>query len=183
LLALVIFLYSFRLWQTTGCLHFAGFYFNPLSIKIDVEQELSLDQPERRMGRVFHNKVIAAPFAISKSYAKVLDPKFLLDLMGLAGVLLLVLAITRIVETRNKKGFFHITLQAILIFISLTHISPKTAFWLMSLGFYSLSLWGIRSVSKNKLIPFLFIILILLSLWYFAFNWQMRSICDEIFFN
>lgn len=178
---MLITVFLFRLWQTTGCQHFRGFYFNPLAIKINVESQTNLDD-QRTIAKIFHNKVIVAPIEISKSFAQVIDPKVLLDLLGPAGLVFFMLALAQIAKTKNKLGFVHLTVVLIAAFLSLTAIAPKTAFFALSLSFYSFSLWGTRfKVSKH--LSLILLGLIFLNLWYFAINWQMPSICDEIFFN
>ncbi|MBI2599054.1 hypothetical protein HYW40_02455 [Candidatus Curtissbacteria bacterium] len=178
---LLITVFLFRLWQTTGCQHFRGFYFNPLAIKINVESQRDLDS-QRLVARIFHNKVIVAPIEISKSFAKVIDPQVLLDLLGPAGLVFLILALAQITKTRNRFGFTHLTVVLIAVFFSLTVVSPQTSFFAVALSLYSFSLWGIK-FKVSKYLSLLLIVLIFLNLWYFAINWQMPALCDEIFFN
>jgi len=177
-------LFSSRLWQTTGCRQFNGFYFNPISIKINVESQTSIDPKDQKfISRVFHNKATAAPFEISKDISKIIDTRYLLDILGPAGLVFFILGIASILKNKNKLGYSHLFITVIILFSALTTIPPKTSFWLMSLSFYSLSFWGISSLSKNKYIPTLLVILILATFWYFAINWQMPMICNEIAFN
>ena len=172
------------MWQTTGCKHFSGFYFNPLSIKINVESQTSLDPPgQKAISRIFHNKLVATPYEVSKSLAQTVDPKFLLDVLGPAGLSFLILSLVEIFKAQRLLGYIHLgTVIAILVF-SQTSVSPKIAFWLISLSFYSLSFWGVKTVAKNKYAGFFLMVLIFYSLWYFAINWQMPGVCNEIFFN
>ncbi len=112
-----------------------------------------------------------------------IDPSFLLEVLGPAGFLLLILSPVEIFRSKRKLGFIHLIAVLGVLVLSLRPVSPKIAFWAISLSLYTFSLWGIGAVVKNKYISFLFIILIFYSLWYFAINWQMPALCNEIFFN
>ncbi|MDO8487453.1 MAG: hypothetical protein Q7S45_04115 [Candidatus Curtissbacteria bacterium] len=165
-------------------MHFNGFYFNPLSVKINVESQTGLDPSGQKViSKIFHNKIVTFPFEASKSFAKTIDPGFLLEVLGPAGFLLLILSPVEIFRRKRKLGFIHLTVVLAVLIFSLRPISPKIAFWAVSISFYTLSLWGIGAVVKNKYISFFFIVLIFYSLWYFAINWQMPALCNEIFFN
>gem|GEM_PF-6297292 len=120
---------------------------------------------------------------MSKSLVKTIDPRFLQDVLGPAGFLLLILSSVEIFKGRRKLGFIHLSIILSILAFSQTAVSPKITFWLISLSLFSLSLWGIGMVAKNKYTSFFFLILIFYSLWYFAINWQMPTLCNEIFFN
>lgn len=166
-------------------MHFNGFYFNPLSVKINVESQISLDPPSQKaISKIFHNKIVTFPFEVLKSFAKTIDPGFLLGILGPAGFLLLILAPFEIFRGKKRKlGTIHLTLVLAALIFSLGPISPKIAFWVISLSLYTFSFWGISAAVKNKYVSFLFVVLIFYSLWYFAINWQMPTLCNEIFFN
>lgn len=184
LFLLLIALFSFRLWQTTGCRQFNGFYFNPISVTINVESQSSIDTAGfRQVTRFFHNKAVAAPFEVSKSFARTLDPRFLLDVLGPVGLLFLTRALFEIFGNKRSLGYLHILGTVVVLALSLTSLAPKTAFWLIALSYYSLSLWGINPISKDKKLSLLSILLIFYSLWYFAINWQMFQVCNDIFFH
>ncbi|MEX2028032.1 MAG: hypothetical protein WD988_00850 [Candidatus Curtissbacteria bacterium] len=185
MLILVVGLFSFRLWQTTGCRQFNGFYFNPISVKINVESQSSIDTTtERQIIRFFHNKAVTAPYEVSKSFARTLDTRFLLDVLGPAGILFLISGLFEIFRYKRKIGFIHLlTAVAILLFSITAILTPKSFFTLIALSYYSLCLWGVAPLSKDKRIGFVSIVLIFYSLWYFAINWQMSKICNDIFFH
>lgn len=182
---LLIILFSFRLWQTTGCRQFNGFYFNPISVTINVESQSSIDTAGlRQVTRFFHNKAVAAPLEVSKSFARTLDLRLLLDILGPAGLLFLISGIFEIFRNKHKLGLFHIIVTVVILSFSITSLAtPKSFFVLIALSYYSLSLWGVGPLSKDKRLSLLSIVLIFYSLWYFAVNWQMSQVCNDIFFH
>ena len=94
-------LFAFRLWQTTGCLKFSDYHFNSLSIKISVEDHVNTDGTlNRQTARFFHNKLITGIYEYSKSYLKLFEPRFLLDILGPLGLVLVILTIFKI---NNQK--------------------------------------------------------------------------------
>lgn len=178
----LITVYAFRLWQTSGCKQFVGFYFNPLSIKISVESQVNLDQSmSRQLSRLFHNKVTAGIFEFSKAFSFPFDTKFLMEILGPIGLVLVVLAIFEALKARNLLNFAHLSLPPIFSAISLTSLSPKIVFYLLALTWYSLAFKG--TMSRSRVLVPLFLILIPLTFWYFLFSWQIPTICHEIFFN
>lgn len=177
-------MFSFRLWQSSGCKSLNGLFFNPLSVKISVETQTNFDPPDQKLiSKFFHNKAIAFPFEFTKSFFKILEPQFLLDILGPAGIILILFAIIETFKNKNKFGFGHLFIVIAAFLISLTSIPPKKDFLMIVLSSYSFSLWGIKPLSLNRLNSFLFVMLIFLTIWFFIINWQMPKICNEIFFN
>jgi len=132
---IVIFIFAFRIWQSTGCKDFISLSFDPKIVKISVEEQVSLDQGlSRQTARFFHNKASVGFFELAKFYSKLLEPRLILEVLGPIGIWAVALALTR----------------------------PR---------------------KLNRFAVFVSSILTVATLWYFAFSWQMQSICNEIFFN
>lgn len=177
-------LFSFRIWQTTGCKKFLSFYFNPISIKISVETDVNTDLGvDRNISRFFHNKVTGGIFEFSKSLAMTFQPRLLVEFLGPLGLILVVTAFLEVFKKRQHLVKFHFILILIASFIAIFTLSPKASFFVLAISWYSFSLWGIELFIKSRLTKTVFIILAVLSFWYFIFGWQMNTICNEIFFN
>ena len=177
-------LFSFRGWQTTGCKKFLSFYFNPLSIKVSVETNVNTDLGvDRNISRLFHNKVTVGIFELSKSFASTFQPRFLGEFLGPVGLILVVTAFLEVFKKRKYLAKFHFILILIASFIAIFTLSSKASFFLLVISWYSFSIWGIDLFLKTKLAKIVFILLVIMSFWYFIFGWQMNSICNEIFFN
>lgn len=178
------FVFGFRLWQTTGCQNFSNFYFNPLIIKIHVEEQRSLDlNINDASSRFFHNKASVGFFEFTKSYASVFNARHLLELLGPLGLVLIFLAIHNIFKKKKIVGFVHLTFILVCALLTILPINPKASFLLFALFLYSLLFWSIDFFIKNKKLTLFIIILIPITFWYFSFNWQMATVCNEIFFN
>lgn len=177
-------LFAFRIWQTTGCRHFAGFYFNPLTIVINVESQRSLDEDSKNSTpRFFHNKLTAGIFEYTKTYFSAFNPRFLLELLGPVGIVAVFFGVKNVVERRRTFGIFHLILILIASFIATLAISPKTAFFLIAFSWYSFTFQGIANFLTRKTYLAMFILLVPITLWYFFVSWQMPAICHDIFFN
>lgn len=182
--ALLVFTLSFRIWQTTGCRQFESHYFNPISIKINVESQVGVDVGvNRNIARFFHNKATTGIFEMTKSYISTLEPRFLLEILGPLGAMLVLVSATLALKKRQILTLVHL---ASLLAASSLLILPKyskESFYLVALLWYGFSFWGIRYLMETRIKITLFIILVPLTLWYFTFSWQMPMICHEIFFN
>src|SRR3989344_3324808 len=131
LVILVITVFAFRLWQTTGCKKFTDFHFQPISVKADVESAINVDSGGKIVPRFFHNKITYGLFDFSKTYFLTLQPSYLLELLGPVGLVLSVLAGPKAVYFKSK--ILLVNLFMILLF-SLFLIIILAAF----LSFYQL---------------------------------------------
>ena len=180
----LIFIYLFRIWQTTGCRQFRGFYFNPLSIKINVESQIGTDiNINRNVSRFFHNKISAGIHEIVKSYALTLEPRLLLEILGPVGISLVAISIFCVFKNKAMLKFTHLLIVLATSFILILPVPPKTPFYLNAVAWYSFSFWGIGFFLKKGIFQILFITLLMMTFWYFSFSWQIPAICNEIFFN
>ena len=176
--------FSFRIWQTTGCKQFSSFYFNPLSIKVSVESNVNTDfGMDRNISRFFHNKATVGIFEFSKNFASAFQPKLLMVILGPVGLILATAAFLKVFEKRRYLPKFHFAVILTTSLIAISTLNSKISFFLLAIFWYSFSLWGIDFFLKTKLAKIVFVLLAFLSLCYFIFDWQMKLICDEIFFN
>lgn len=183
-LLVTIFIFSARIWQSTGCLNFLPTKFDTQIIKIKVEEQVNADRGvEREVSRFFHNKVSTGFFEAAKATSKFADPIFLLDILGPLGLLLIILAtITLVKKFTLQQGTHFLLVLASIIFVSIIKNS-QLSFYAVALALYSFSLWGTKALKPNKLTILAFFVAAIITLWYFALSWQMSAICNEIFFN
>src|SRR3990167_727894 len=164
---LVILIFLFRIWQSSGCREFSGFLFNPLSIKINVESQVALDfSLNRNISRFFHNKVTVGVFELTKSLISTFDTRFLLEILGPLGLALVIFGL--------------ILLVAIFAIFSK---NPKVSFYVLAFSWYSFAIRGLDYFWLNAKSLMILITLFFLTFWYFTFSWQMPTICKEIFFR
>lgn len=183
-LLLTIFLFAFRLWQTTGCKKYAGFYFNPISVRINVEEQRNLDLgTSSSMSKLFHNKVSAFFWEASKSYLNTTSPRFLLDILGPLGLFLAISSFSNVVKKPKAIHTLSLILIGIASLLLILPIDPRKTFYVAAISWYSFSLFSTDTLVKSRKSILLFLFLLLVSFWYFAFSWQMKAICNEIFFN
>ena len=181
---IIICLFAFRIWQTTGCRQFSSFYFNPLSIKINVESNIASDLGiERNISRFFHNKVTSGIFELTKSFTSTFNLRFLLELLGPLGLILTVSMIIRIIKKREITAIGHFGIILVASMVAIVPVNPKTAFSLFALAWYSFAARGIAYFSQGVKFWIIFIALSLFSFRYFIYSWQMLTICNDIFFN
>lgn len=180
---ILIGLFSLRIWQTTGCQQFSHFRFDPLSVKISVESQVGLDNTERFISRFFHNKITTGVFEISKSYTLNFDTRFLIEVLGPLGLVLVLLAIYHIFKVKNSLGFIHFSFVLLIPITKILPINSALSYYIFAVNLYGFSLWGLDGNILKKQTLLLVIILIPITLWYFAFSWQMPTICHEIAFN
>ena len=177
-------LFAFRLWQTTGCKHFLGHYFNPIYIKINVEAQVGIDKNVSKLeSKFFHNKLTAIVFEPAKSYLAAFEPSYLLEMLSPLGVLLFLLSIKKAISTKNKIIVLHFLLVLTAALIYITPFSPKNSFFIFSFLIYSFSLWHVDYFAAKKYRILIFLLLLVFSLVFFAYTWQMKSLCNEIKFN
>ncbi|OGD93651.1 hypothetical protein A2697_01540 [Candidatus Curtissbacteria bacterium RIFCSPHIGHO2_01_FULL_41_44] len=177
-------LFGFRIWQTTGCRQFASFYFNPLAIKINVEEQVSLDSSlNRSVSRFFHNKLTIGIFEITKSYMQTFEPRFSLETLGPLGLILILTALFKVVKAPNIVGITHLLIVLIVSVFAILPVKPQTSFYILAVTRFSVAFWGLDYFLRTKPLAILFFGLGFLTLWYFSISWQMPTICNEIFFN
>lgn len=176
--------FSYRIWQTTGCKQFIGFYFNPLQIKITAEENINLDSNlNRNIARAFHNKVTIGVFESLKAATKTINSDFILDTTGPIGIVLLPASLLILLNKRNKLQFAHLIVIVLLMASSILVGNSKRSFWIVYLAQASFSLWSLGFFGSGKLKVVIYSILIVATIWYFSFNWQLQTFCNEIFFN
>lgn len=179
----VVLVFGFRLWQTTGCQQFRGFYFNPAAVVINVESQTKYDVGvPRAISKFFHNKATATPIEISLSYVQNFEPNYLLAVAGPLGLVLTITSIARLIKTKNKLLVLHPALILIAALLRISKIDPKVTFYISAFSLYSFCLWSLNNFQSTKKIVVL-VVLAVVSLWYFALNWQMPLICREILFK
>jgi len=183
LVILATLVFSFRIWQSTGCQEFFSFHFNPLIIKINVESQVLLDSAlERNISRFFHNKVTVGVFEVTKSFVFTFNPRFLLGILGPAGLVLITLNFYKLFNKRNIINTSLFGLVLAVSFFNIIFTSPKFFFYLAAISWYLFALTAINYLTslKSKVI---LIVLIFLTFWYFIFSWEMNAICQRIFFR
>lgn len=183
-IVIVILLFAIRIWQSSGCKNFLPFKFSPLDVKISVEEQVNLDKDiNRQTARFFHNKASTGAFKFAKSYSEVIDTKVLLAILGPLGIILIVLAIVYTAKNLKVTNATHLLLVLASILFANQSANSKFSFFMLTASLYSFSMWGLNVVEKNKYLTIIFPVLVLITLWFFAFDWQMKAICNEIFFN
>jgi len=177
-------LFAFRLWQTTGCKHFAGFYFNPISIKINVEEQRNLDVgTDIYLSKFFHNKISSGFYQIARSYVYTFNPRYILEIIGPLGLTLALISFSKIIK--NPKSVYTLVCAAVVLssLLLILPIDPKKTFYINAICWFIFSICSAHTFSGSKRKLILFCILLVISFWYFAFSWQEKAICNEIFFN
>ncbi len=183
-LTILILLFAFRMWQTTGCRQFKSFRFNPLAIIIGVEAGVSSDKGvNRTISRFFHNKVSVGTYEVLNSFVDTFSPNFFLELFGPIGVVIAFSTLQTSVIKKRKLELLSLAIIIIFSTLALFIFNPKTAFYLLAISWYALILLSSFSFLRNKLLFFIFIFLAFFTFWYFTFSWQLSAICHEIFFN
>lgn len=176
-------LYIFRLWQMSGCQSFNSFHLNPLTVKIAVEsQRLIDDNTDKITPRIFHNKITTGVFENAKNLQTIFNPSFLVSVVNPAGLFIIVYLLINI--PRVKSTFFPVHLAYIFISaLFMTLINPKVGFYNFALALYTFSFWIIKFIEKRLALKILLLVLIIFSFWYYFLDWQMKTICNEIFFS
>lgn len=180
---ILIALFAFRLWQTTGCKNFNSFRLNPLAIKINVESQRNIDQKSSNLiSKIFHNKVSTGLFEETKNYLSLFNPNLIISLVGPIGLISLILAIIRGLNKRNRAIFASLAYVFLSAFLA-TKLDPKQGILNFAFSLYLFCFWAISAFSASFKMMAVFIFLAIFSFWYFSFDWQMPLICNEIFFN
>ena len=151
LITFVLITFIFRLWQTTGCQSFLSYWFNPLSIKISVEEQVNSDNnSNRQVSRFFHNKASSGAIEISKSYLNNIEPRHLLEILGPLGILLFLVSIAALVKKPKRLQVVHlIFLLSTMLFSIMSH-NAKLVFFINAITLYSFSLWAFSIIEFNK---------------------------------
>lgn len=180
---MIIAIFALRIWQSTGCRQFVSFKFNPIAIKISVESNINTDRGiERNIARLFHNKITVGVFEFTRATIAPFDLAVMLEILGPLGLILLISSCIYVLKSKHFFSIAHFSLMPISSLAAVLLSDSKLVFYLLSFSLYSFSMWGFSYLFKSKY-AFLLIFLIPITLWYFAFNWQMPQICHEIFFN
>lgn len=183
-LLLAVITFSARIWQSTGCLNFLPTYFDIQIVTIKVEEQVNLDWGiDRGVSRFFHNKASTGFFEAAKATSKFADPVFLLDILGPLGLVLIIFATSSLVKKFTPLLGAHFLLVLTSIILAMFSKNSKISFYTVSAALYSFSLWGTTTFKTNRLATFAFFALALVTLWYFALSWQMKAVCNEIFFR
>lgn len=181
---LLVVLFAFRIWQSSGCLNFRSFVFDSRRITATVESSRQYEtNPNGLLSRLEHNKLTVAPYEFGLNLSALLDPRYLLDLIGPAGLAAALIAIYSIVSQRRRAGLLFLAILLTAQILATLFTSSKTdmlilcVLWFL-LGFWSLNFW---SLTKKRL--FVFLLLWLYSLWFFFISWQLPLLCNEILFK
>lgn len=179
----LILLFSFRIWQTSGCISFNSFHINPLTVKIAIEsQRLTDDKPNDLTSKFFHNKISTGIFENSKNLITVSSPVLLISILSPIGIFLSIFIFANLKKIKSPLFYLHIA-YILISSILLTLTSPKIAMYNFALSLYTFTFWSVKLTSGRIKPVIIFIILIIISFWYYSLDWQIKSICNEIFFN
>lgn len=179
---LLLALYGVRFWQTTGCVAFRGHYFNPLAVVIRVETDRKLDdQPAEQ--KVFHNKITATISELTNSYTQVIDPRFIIQLIGPLGLVLFVWALYIVLAKRSRLQLIHLVSIFVVSALALTSFRPEIVFYLLFGFLTSFTFWSLKPIAKSKKQVAIFLLLLLFTLWFFAINWRMDLVCNQMLYK
>lgn len=181
-LVILIALFSFRLWQTTGCRQFRSFWLSPQAVIIKVEEDVGTDRgQDRNISRFFHNKYQSRFILTIQSLTSALDTRLLIDILGPVGIAAFGVAVYTTIKTKKMPGILHLfSLFPVILFATFTPWA-KQSFYLYMIVLYSFSIRSTKSMAKLSIL--LILALAVVSFWYFSFSWQLESFCHEIFFN
>ncbi len=184
LLTLLVSIFVFRIWQSTGCLSVFNYKFDPSSIPTIVEsQRLSDTDQSSLSSRLIHNKLTVAPNQLLLSLSSTTTPKFLIDLISPLVLISALIATYSIIKNKNKVGLFLLAALACFQVATTLFISSKPAILFLCALWFFLAIWSLDFYVKKTWRTIVFILLWLYSLWFLFINWQMPQICNEIFFN
>lgn len=176
-------MYSFRIWQSSGCLNINNFRINPLTVKIAIEsQRLTDDKPNSFSSKFFHNKLTTGIFENSKNYISIFNPVLIISIIGPLGFFLLLTILINFKKITNNFFYIHLAFVCISS-VLLVLISPKIGFYNFAVSLYTFTFWSLKFISNRNILLLIAIILALISFWYYSLDWQMKLICNEIFFN
>ncbi len=179
----VVFLTTFRIWQSTGCSGFISHKFKFSDVITTVESQRIYDpNPQSLEAKIFSNKFVVVPRIFLMSYLNYFEPRYLLSLIGPLGLSMLLVSIWVVIQKRIKAGFLHFFAVIAGILFSV-YLTSRFNNLIILLCLESFSIWSVRFFSKNKKRFSVFVILFIVSLWFFFINWQMPGVCNEMFFK
>lgn len=182
ILALTL-LYGFRVWQMTGCQSFNSFRINPLTVKIAVESQRLIDtQSDAITPRIYHNKITTGIFENAKNFLAIFNLNLLIAILGPAGLFATIYLLANIKKGKNPLIWLHVV-YIFLSSLALTIFDPKVGFYNFALSLYTFSFWLVFLPVKKTYVKIFLLILIIISFWYYSLDWQMKTICNEIFFS
>lgn len=182
LVVILLALFSFRLWQTTGCRQFKSFYLNPQLVTLKVEEDVGTDRGvDRNVSRFFHNKYQTRFILSVQSMTSMLDARLVTDVLGPLGVLAFAVSVYTTIKTKKIIGILHLIVLFLVIMFATFTTQAKQSFYLFSVALYSFSLRSSKTIVK--LPTWLILLLAVATFWHFSFSWQFESFCHDIFFN
>lgn len=181
---LIFSLFTFRIWQTTGCRQFLDRSFTTSIIKARVEEQVNIDSAlNRNLSRLFHNKLTVGFMVILERLASEFEPRYLLEVLSPAGFVLLILATSRLISKRETLVTAHFASVLLTSLLPISQFQPKIGFLFESFTRMLFCLWGLKYFSQRWYFAMVFILLVVVSFWYYSFSWQLKTFCNEIFFN
>lgn len=182
--SLLVVLFAFRIWQSSGCVNFRSFAFDKGRITATVESSRQYEtNPSGLLSRLEHNKLTVAPYEFGLNLSSLLDPRLILDLVGPAGLAAALIAIYVIVSQRRKTGLIFLAILATAQILITLFTSSKTDMLILCVLWFLLGFWSLNFFTKTKTRLFVFLLLWLYSFWFFFISWQLPQICNEILFK
>lgn len=179
---ILLFLFSFRLWQSSGCRQFKSFYLNPQLVTLKVEEDVGTDRGvDRNISRFFHNKYQTRFVLSVGSLTSMLDARLMIDVLGPLGVLAFAVSAYTTIKTKRIIGISHLFVIFLVIMFATFTAHAKQSFYLWAVAIASFSFWSTRTLAKLPVM--LILLLAVATFWYFSFSWQLESFCHDIFFN
>ena len=148
-----------------------------------MESQILLDDSQRGVNRIFHNKVTSSIFIFTKSYATLFAPKLITQIAGPLGLLLIVIAAYRIIQAKNILGLIHFGLILILPILLIFSDTIKLLLILFMLSLFSFTFWSISYFFESKIKTVTFLSLVPLTLLYFFYSWRLETFCSEVIFK
>ncbi len=183
-IVILILIYAFRLWQTTGCQDFTSFNLNPLSISLRTTADINTDPGlPKSISRFFHNKITEGAYEIGKDLAGLFEPRLLLEILGPLGFLMLILALLETVKTKKTLSLINLGAILTVAVLMVLNLNQKIIFYLFAASLMLFSFWGIGRLQKIKYSLILILFLTAATFCYYSFSWQLSSFCSQIFFN
>lgn len=179
---LLIGIFSFRFWQTSGCKNFRNFHLNPLEVKISVESQRTFDPTNNLAAKLFHNKIADGFFITSQNYFQAFEPNLLISIVGFVGVFCMILMLTKIF--RKTTLFAYLAAFYILVSsLALTVFDQRVSLYNFAVSLYLFSFTAIFYSKITLRFALIFIFLLILTILQFLYSWQLPQLCNEISFN
>ena len=181
-MSLLVGIFAFRLWQTSGCKDFRNFHLNPLEVKITVESQRTFDSSSGLAARIFHNKIIDGFFITSQNYFQAFEANLLISTAGLVGIFCMIWWMAKMFG--KTAPFAHLTAVYVLVSsIALTIYDQKVSFYNFILSLYLFSLAAVFHSKITFRFALIFLFLLILTILQFLYSWQLPQICNEISFS